>query len=398
MFFLRKVQHHSSREMDPKLTGRRCQKGKSDSISRECSCPDDSGQILLFYNFIQINPHQLQKTIVEFLKQQPLSGKIRLSNEGYNITVAGSKKCISDFEELFLSSAELIPENERIPDLNIFKSIFFKPADGCIHCFDSISIKIVDQLCPFDGVQRNRPVTSTQIINRLINEANATTEPLNNSKPSTEMIISMPPAKFHNELLKNSDNIVLDLRNHYESKIGHFESAICPPIRKFSSFPKWIIGQLQKLPTTDKIFTYCTGGVRCDQAAQYISEVSKRQVILLEGGIHNYMSWAEETKSKSLFKGSNYVFDARQSVGDDVISNCLKCGTPTRRMKKCLGTGCHLNLVCCDSCKSIYCCFGCEEMEDDLSGFIAKSTPGVPRLKRTICDCEKERRFRLNEV
>jgi predicted sulfurtransferase len=66
----------------------------------------------------------------------------------------------------------------------------------------------------------------------------------------------LTPAEFHKELLK-CDGQLIDLRNHYESQIGYMENAILPPIRKFSSFPKWLKSQGNNF--TPKVYTYCTG-------------------------------------------------------------------------------------------------------------------------------------------
>ena len=41
-------------------------------------------------------------------------------------------------------------------------------------------------------------------------------------------------AKEFNKLMKEKNTIVLDMRNHYESEIGHFKNAICPDVDTLS--------------------------------------------------------------------------------------------------------------------------------------------------------------------
>lgn len=105
---------------------------------------------------------------------------------------------------------------------------------------------------------------------------------------------------------------------------------------------------------------------------------------MLDGGIHNYLEWSKKENKKSLFKGKNYVFDARMALGLDdheIVGKCNFCEIACEEIFKCSGKKCHLIVICCDSClkdKSIgavYCCDGCE--------------------KETGCQCEIERRKKL---
>ena len=36
-----------------------------------------------------------------------------------------------------------------------------------------------------------------------------------------------------NNLMNDKNTLVLDMRNHYESEIGHFKGAICPDVDTF---------------------------------------------------------------------------------------------------------------------------------------------------------------------
>ena len=57
----------------------------------------------------------------------------------------------------------------------------------------------------------------------------------------------------------------MDMRNHYESEIGHFEGAICPQSETFKRTSK-VLEHL-KGKEDDKILLYCTGGIRCEKTS-----------------------------------------------------------------------------------------------------------------------------------
>lgn len=76
---------------------------------------------------------------------------------------------------------------------------------------------------------------------------------------------------------------------------------------------------------------------------------------MLEGGIHNYMKWAETQthgQGESLFLGSNYVFDARGSVGSESVAGCA-CGMATNRMRKCVTSVCETDAGMSSYCRRL---------------------------------------------
>ena len=40
-------------------------------------------------------------------------------------------------------------------------------------------------------------------------------------------------AQRFNELIEDPDTVLVDMRNHYESEIGHFKNAVCPDVDTF---------------------------------------------------------------------------------------------------------------------------------------------------------------------
>ena len=68
-------------------------------------------------------------------------------------------------------------------------------------------------------------------------------------------------AQLFNDLISRPDTLLVDMRNHYESEIGHFEGAITPDVDTFRDSLPLIEEDLQ-LHKKTKISLYCTGGIR----------------------------------------------------------------------------------------------------------------------------------------
>ena len=65
---------------------------------------------------------------------------------------------------------------------------------------------------------------------------------------------------------------------------------------------------------------FCTGGVRCEKASNYLKRKGFNNVFQLKGGILNYLK--NINQNSSMWKGECYVFDNRVSV-----KHKLKIGT-----------------------------------------------------------------------
>jgi UPF0176 protein len=172
-------------------------------------------------------------------------------------------------------------------------------------------------------------------------------------------------AEGFNELAKNPDTVIIDMRNHYETEIGHFEGAITPDVETFrDSLP--IIEELLEDKKEKNLLMYCTGGIRCEKASAYFKHKGFENVFQLEGGIIKY---AQQVKAKGLenrFIGKNFVFDERmaEAITNDVISKCHQCGQPANSHINCSNDACHLLFIQCESCAAKYdkCCSNdCQE-------------------------------------
>lgn len=166
-------------------------------------------------------------------------------------------------------------------------------------------------------------------------------------------------AEAWNRISENPDTIVVDMRNHYESEVGHFENAITPDVATFREELPLVADMLADKKDRN-ILMYCTGGIRCEKASAYLKYRGFENVFQLEGGIIEY---ARQVKSKGLknkFLGKNFVFDERlgERISDDVIARCHQCGTPADTHVNCANDYCHVLFIQCDNCGAQYegCC------------------------------------------
>jgi UPF0176 protein len=162
-----------------------------------------------------------------------------------------------------------------------------------------------------------------------------------------------------NRLAENPDTIIVDMRNHYESEVGHFKGAICPDVDTFREELQ-LVEDLMKTQRDKKLLMYCTGGIRCEKASAWMKHLGFDNVFQLNGGIIKY---AQEVKAQGLenkFIGKNFVFDERlgERITNDIIAVCHQCGKPCDDHTNCRNDGCHLLFIQCSECAAQYtgCC------------------------------------------
>ena len=158
-------------------------------------------------------------------------------------------------------------------------------------------------------------------------------------------------AKEFNEAMALPDTIVVDMRNHYESEVGHFVGAICPDADTFREELPLVLEELKE-KKDKKILMYCTGGVRCEKASAYLKHHGFNDVNQLHGGIIDYVRQLKAEGLSSKFIGKNFVFDERvgERITDDVIAQCHQCGKPCDTHVNCFNDDCHLLFIQCEEC------------------------------------------------
>lgn len=160
-------------------------------------------------------------------------------------------------------------------------------------------------------------------------------------------------AEEFNTLANDTDALIVDMRNAYESEIGRFEGAFCPDVDTFNDALPAVKDALAH-HKDKKLLLYCTGGIRCEKASAYLKNEGFDNVYQLYGGIINY---AHEIRAKNLpskFKGKNFVFDERRAerITEDVVSKCHQCDAPADTHVNCANEMCNLLFIQCESCQT----------------------------------------------
>ena len=282
-----------------------------------------------FYKYVIIkDPVEMRQKLYIQWDKLNIKGRIYIAQEGINAQLS----CPEPNWEKFKNHINSIPE---------FKDIPFKIAiEENKYSFLKLAIKVKKQIVA-DGLNKNE-YDVTNVGRHLT-------------------------AKQWNEYIEEGATVV-DVRNHYESRIGHFENAICPDVDTFrEELP--IIKNKLKNKKEDKILLYCTGGIRCEKTSAYLKHHGFKDVNQLHGGIIEYAKQVKETGIENKFIGKNFVFDDRltEKISNKTISTCDQCGEPCDDYTNCNYVDCNLLFLQCKKCKDTYngCCTkDCSKMAD----------------------------------
>ena len=166
-------------------------------------------------------------------------------------------------------------------------------------------------------------------------------------------------ASEFNRLADDPETVIVDMRNHYESEVGHFKNAVCPDVDTFRE-ELHVVEQLMHDQKDKKLLMYCTGGIRCEKASSWMKHQGFTNVFQLEGGIIKYSQDVKALGLENKFIGKNFVFDERlgERITDDIISVCHQCGTACDDHTNCKNDVCHLLFIQCKACAEKYngCC------------------------------------------
>jgi UPF0176 protein len=163
---------------------------------------------------------------------------------------------------------------------------------------------------------------------------------------------------FH-KLADDPNTIIIDMRNHYESEVGHFQGAILPNVDTFREELQ-VAEDLMRDQKDKNLLMYCTGGIRCEKASAWMKHIGFKNVFQLNGGIIKYAQEIKDKGIESKFIGKNFVFDERlgERITEDIIAVCHQCGKPCDDHTNCINDGCHLLFIQCNECKNEFnnCC------------------------------------------
>jgi UPF0176 protein len=160
-------------------------------------------------------------------------------------------------------------------------------------------------------------------------------------------------AQDWNALISDPGTVVIDTRNDYEVSIGTFQGAVDPGTRAFGEFPDWWQANRDRFQGK-RIAMFCTGGIRCEKATNYLLGQGVDQVYHLKGGILKYLEDVPEVDS--LWQGQCFIFDDRVSVGHGLqpggLKACGACRRPVTEADQQHPT--YEEGVCCPACESEY--------------------------------------------
>ena len=216
-----------------------------------------------------------------------LKGTVLLSEEGINIFVSGVREAIDSYQQFLLAHSE-------------FTELSFKESPSSHQPFSRMLVRIKKEIISM-GRDEIKP------------------------GQKTAPYVSAEQLKEWYE--QGKDMVVLDTRNDYEIKLGTFDNAVDLNITSFRSFPEAV----KKLPDDMKdktVVTFCTGGIRCEKAAEYMEREGFNDVYQLEGGILKYF----ELCGSDYYTGDCFVFDKRVAVDSNLhetsTAQCYACRTP----------------------------------------------------------------------
>jgi len=282
---------------------------------------------LSFYRYVKIgDPEKFRDELCERLTSLGCLGRIYVAHEGINAQMNVPQHNWDQFDAYIKSR----PELNGVP---------YKMAveEGDAPSFYKLMIKVKDKIVADGLTDESFDVTNTG---------------------------AYLSAKEFNEYISDPDAVVVDMRNAYESEIGHFEGAIKPNVDTFREELK-VVPELLKVHKNKKIALYCTGGIRCEKASAWLKHNGFENVHHLKGGIIDYKHQVKREGLENKFKGKNFVFDERmgERIGDEVISHCHLCSVgKSDTHYHCKNIVCHVLFLGCEFCvqkKGGYCSYKC---------------------------------------
>ena len=274
-----------------------------------------------FYDYFPItSPAAFRDELYQSLFPLDVLGRIYLAEEGINAQVSLPEHQLANFKE-------------------------------ALNKFEGLSHLRFNRAIDDDG--RSFWVLKIKVRNKIV--ADGITDP-NFSMVNKGRYLN---ATSFNTLAEQPDSIIVDMRNHYEFEVGHFNDAIEIPSDTFrDQLPmaaEMLAGKEDK-----NIIMYCTGGIRCEKASAYMLHRGFKNVFHLEGGIINYVNEVKESSLTNKFKGKNFVFDDRlgERITSEIIASCHQCEKPADTHTNCKNEDCHLLFIQCETCAANYngCC------------------------------------------
>ena len=230
-----------------------------------------------FYKFTRVPRPEEVAARLRHLTSQPangLTGSILVATEGINGMLAGTPEALDCIEESLLQDPAFA---------DAFKGMAFRRSACTTRPFGKMKVHVKKEIVPLgiEGVDGRRTG------------------------------INICPQDWR-ELIKDPDLVLLDNRNSFEYRVGHFEGAVDPGVTSFRDFPAYVRAHAAQWKAQGKrVAMYCTGGIRCEKTSAWMLDMGL-PVYQLEGGVLNYFQQMPDADRDWL--GECFVFDNRVSL------------------------------------------------------------------------------------
>jgi UPF0176 protein len=230
-----------------------------------------------FYKFTRLpQPEEVAARLRQLVAQRVdgLTGSILVATEGINGMLAGTPEAVDRIEKALVQDPAFA---------DAFSGMAFKRSACTTPPFGKMKVHVKKEIVPLgiEGVDGRRTG------------------------------INVSPQDWR-ELIKDPDLVLLDNRNSFEYRLGHFEGAVDPGVTNFRDFPAYVRAHAAQWKAQGKrVAMYCTGGIRCEKTSAWMLDLGL-PVYQLEGGILNYFQQMPDADRD--WRGECFVFDNRVAL------------------------------------------------------------------------------------
>ena len=244
---------------------------------------------IAFYRFAAIAAPEVLAASLRLLTGD-LLGSILVASEGINGVLAGSAPALERFEQA-LTCTDLAD--------GAFAGMAFKRSACTTPPFARMKVHVKPEIVALgEAGVTGVPAPAS------LSAANASLSSLATGRTGS----AVSPQEWR-ALLADDNVVVLDNRNSFEYRLGHFRSAIDPQVENFRDFSAYLASNAPAWQATGKrVAMYCTGGIRCEKTSAWMQDFGV-DVVELEGGILNYFQQMPDAERD--WQGECFVFDNR---------------------------------------------------------------------------------------
>jgi len=250
-----------------------------------------------FYRFCDLSqPSAVADWLRELGGLYPeLTGSLIVAGEGINGALAAPRATL-DAVEAALNAAPWWPPLPDVPGVTAPRNLRFKHSPCEQSPFFRFKVRVKPQIVALELPSDTVPLAQDGV---------------------TALPGQVTPEAWR-ALLDRPDVVVLDNRNHFEWRLGHFRGAADPQVNHFRDFTEWVNQKAPDWRAQGKtVAMYCTGGIRCERTGPWMRSLGLN-VVELEGGILNYFQQMPDAERD--WDGLCAVFDRRLAIDTRLAS------------------------------------------------------------------------------